>query len=518
MTPRRYAVVGTGARAGFYIEALAHRYAAAGTIVAWCDPNRARMNYYDTVVTAAGRPEPARYRPEEFGRLLDGERPDAVIVTSPDHTHPWYVAQALRAGCDVICEKPVATSADGARMLAEAARTSAGTLTVTFNYRYMPRNSALRQVIADGTIGTVTSVHFEWILDTVHGADYFRRWHREKDASGGLAVHKASHHFDLVNWWIGDIPATVYARGALRFYGDANARARGLGPRPERSSGAPGMEADPFALDLAADAKLRGLYLEAEADDGYIRDRDVFTSGITIEDNLAVLVTYRSGVLLTYSLNAHSPWEGYRVSVNGNAGRAELEVVERGHVRSGAGGGISGRPAVDPMVSGGEIPPDPAGPGLADPGLADDPRPAAQRLVVQRHWEPARVVPIPPAAGTHAGGDEPLLDSLLGRGPAADPLGQRAGYAAGLASAVIGLAANESIATGRVVDVTEFGIPPGELAATRHDTRRLGPNRLNHEYPRSASSYRISGSHALFWHLTGLLAPHRQTVFEALRT
>ena len=78
---------------------------------------------------------------------------------------------------------------------------------ITFNYRYSPRNSALRQVIQDGTIGEVTSIDFSWVLDTKHGADYFRRWHREKKNSGGLLIHKASHHFDLVNWWIRIEPA-----------------------------------------------------------------------------------------------------------------------------------------------------------------------------------------------------------------------------------------------------------------------------------------------------------------------
>jgi predicted dehydrogenase len=445
---RRYAVVGTGSRAELYIGALAREYASDGVIVAWCDPNPSRMSYYDELLATAGHPAPARYAPEEFGKMLAAEHPDAVIVTSPDHTHPRYVAAALESGCDAICEKAAATSAEGARLIADAARASAGTLTVTFNYRYMPRNTALREVIASGAIGKVTSVHFEWVLDTVHGADYFRRWHREKANSGGLVVHKASHHFDLVNWWIGDIPATVYARGALRFYGDAAARGRGLGPRPWRSAGAPGMESDPWALDLAAKPALRRLYLEAEAEDGYIRDRDVFSPGITIEDNMAVLVTYRSGAFLTYSLNAHSPWEGYRVSVNGDAGRAELEVVERGHARFVADGGTTGRPAVDPMMS-----------QDRDGADADDPRPVAQRLLVQRHWEPARVVPIPEASGTHGGGDALLLDSVFRRGASApDPLGRRAGYADGLASAAIGIAANESMLTGAPVDIHSLGI------------------------------------------------------------
>ncbi|HEX4087630.1 MAG TPA: Gfo/Idh/MocA family oxidoreductase [Trebonia sp.] len=461
MSARRYAVVGTGARAGLYIRALADRYADEGTIVAWCDQNRARMNYYDEILTAFGRPSPAQYRPADFGGLLDSERPDAVIVTAPDHTHPQYAAQALRAGCDVILEKPVATSADGARLLADAARTSAGTLRVTFNYRYAPRNSVLRRVIADGIIGTVTSVHFEWVLDTVHGADYFRRWHRQKAASGGLLVHKSSHHFDLVNWWLGDIPSTVYARGALRFYGADSARARGLEARQVRSAGAPGLAADPFALDLAADPALRRLYLEAEAEDGYVRDRDVFSPGISIEDNLAVLVGYRSGALLTYSLNAHSPWEGYRVSVNGDAGRAELEVVERGHVRSAADGSVAGRPAVDPMTT-----------VQHNRAEASDLRPVSERLLVQRHWEQARAVPIPAAVGPHAGGDEPLLDSLLKRDSTADPLGQRADYTDGLASVVTGLAANESIATGTVIDVRQFGIELGRAPAARTSRRR----------------------------------------------
>ena len=109
-------------------------------------------------------------------------------------------------------------------------------MVVTFNYRYSPRNSALKEIIQSGVIGKVTSIDFSWVLDTVHGADYFRRWHREKKNSGGLLIHKASHHFDLVNWWIDDVPERVFASGGLKFYGDKNAAERGLGPRPERGT------------------------------------------------------------------------------------------------------------------------------------------------------------------------------------------------------------------------------------------------------------------------------------------
>ena len=67
------------------------------------------------------------------------------------------------------------------------------------NYRFNPVHEQVYKQLASGTIGKVISVHFEWMLDTVHGADYFRRWHRLKEKSGGLMVHKSGHHFDLVS-------------------------------------------------------------------------------------------------------------------------------------------------------------------------------------------------------------------------------------------------------------------------------------------------------------------------------
>ncbi|ADB31185.1 oxidoreductase domain protein [Kribbella flavida DSM 17836] len=444
---RRYAVVGTGSRAAMYVEALATTYADVGSVVAWCDPNPTRMRYYDQVVTAAGRTAPPQYAPDDFARLLEQQRPDVVIVTSPDATHHIYATAALDAGCDVVVEKPLTTSLEPAKAIVEAVEASSGDLVVTFNYRYSPRNSEVRRLIASGAIGKVTSIHFEWVLDTVHGADYFRRWHRNKEISGGLLVHKSSHHFDLVNWWLADVPEVVTAAGGLRFYGDKNAAERRLTDRPARSAGAPGAAQDPFALDLAADEKLRALYLDAEGDDGYLRDQDVFSPGITIEDNMGLLVTYRSGAILTYALNAHSPWEGYRVAINGTEGRLELDVVERGFVQGADG--VVGRPAVDPSVN----PDDPTAGGTANP------RPAGERLLVQRHWEPAREVPIPAGDGAHGGGDSHLLDDVFRPTGEPDPLDRRAGYRDGLRSVAVGIAANRSLESGLPVNLRDFGLP-----------------------------------------------------------
>jgi predicted dehydrogenase len=432
----RYALIGTGHRAHMYLEAIRGEHADVAELVAWSDTNPGRLDFYEAEFVADGTPVPLRFSPDELERTIAEQRIDRVIVTSPDFTHAELVSRSLLAGADVVVEKPITIGVEGLRQIASAIEQSGRSVVTTFNYRYSPRNSALRELIQSGAIGDVTSVHFEWVLDTVHGADYFRRWHRDKQSSGGLLIHKASHHFDLVNWWIDASPSRVYASGGLRFYGAENAAARGLGARTARNTAA----GDPFVLDMAADPRLKGLYLDNEHLDGYVRDRDVFDAGITIEDNLALLVDYDSGATMSYSLNAHSPWEGYRVSVNGTKGRAELEVIERGAVLIGDDGVVVVDPSATPSAE-----------------LGDDLRPAGERLVLQRHWEAAVEVPIPDGIGSHGGGDAYLLDHVFNR-VTTDPLGRPAGYADGVKAVSVGIAGNLSLATGAPVLIDSLGV------------------------------------------------------------
>ncbi|MFC4066442.1 Gfo/Idh/MocA family protein [Actinoplanes subglobosus] len=412
---RRYAIVGLGHRAQLYIDALSGEWSDTGRIVAFCDTNRTRMAYHNSRIPA---PVPV-FHPDRYAEVL--ALADAVVITTVDARHADYVCAALDAGVDVIVEKPLTVDAEGCRRIAAAAEHGTARLIVTFNYRYSPRNSAVRQLLADDRIGRVTSVHFEWLLDTIHGADYFRRWHREKVNSGGLLVHKSTHHFDLVNWWLGSHPESVFAQAGLRFYGPAGS------PRPERSHGAPGLGADPFLLDMTADPRLKALYLDAEHEDGYIRDRDVFGAGIDIDDTMSVLVSYADRTTMTYSLTAYSPWEGYRVAFNGTRGRIELEVCEREWTPPHG--------AVDPSA-------------LADTG-------GFERLTVQEHWQKAEEVPIVNGDGGHGGGDRLLLDDVF-RGPGDDPLARQAGYRDGIRSVLTGVAADRSARTGLPVKLSDL--------------------------------------------------------------
>ncbi|WP_260462176.1 Gfo/Idh/MocA family protein [Streptomyces sp. TRM72054] len=423
---RRCAVVGLGARARLYTQALTGPHGDRAELVAFCDVNAHRMAAHNEWIAPAG-PVPA-YRAEDFDEMLRRERVDLVVVCTVDRTHDEYIVRALEAGCDVVTEKPMTTDADRARRILDARRRTGRSVRVAFNYRYNPVHSAVRELLARGEIGEVGSVHFEWLLDLRHGADYFRRWHRDKANSGGLLVHKSTHHFDLVNWWLDASPDTVFAQGGLFFYGDEAGRRRGLARDYTRAHGSPAAEGDPFALRLADEPLLKSLYLDAESEDGYHRDQNVFAPGVTIEDDMAVLVRYDSGATLTYHLTAYAPWEGYRIAFNGSEGRLELLVEETTWSRPGTQTALHGAETDE------------------DAGRTE--------LLLRRFWERPREIKVPAVEGGHGGGDVRMLRDLFGAG-AADPLGRAADATAGARSLVTGLAANESLGSGRVVGVGE---------------------------------------------------------------
>lgn len=345
----------------------------------------------------------------DLDAMLDAVRPDAVIVASRDDSHADVVCRVLRAGAEAIVEKPMATDAAGVAAILETEAETGIPVRVTFNYRYAPYAGRVRELLAAGVIGDILSVDFHWYLDRDHGADYFRRWHRRREHSGTLLVHKASHHFDLLNWWLDAVPERVIADAATLFYGPTRER---RGPDCRTCT----VRADcEFAIDIAGDPELRTLYVDAQPADGYRRDGCVFDPEIDIPDTMGVLVRYRSGTMLAYSLAAHVAYEGFRAAFNGRSGRMELEVLESG----------------------------PGSDRAADPIDVFRPDGTLEREEVAR------------GGSDHGGGDTALMDDLLGA-PGFDPLRRAATSLDGARAAVVGLAALRSLETGAWVRVEDL--------------------------------------------------------------
>ncbi|QQO10815.1 Gfo/Idh/MocA family protein [Breznakiella homolactica] len=418
MSKKRYAQVGTGGRARMFYEAIATRYNDSSELVAFCDQSPARMKFANSTLESECKSAAVpMYTADRFEEMIDTEKPDTVIVTTVDRTHDDYIVRAMRKGCDVITEKPITINEEKAQRIIDARRETGRNVRVTFNYRYAPNHTKIRELIKDGAIGEVFSVHFEWLLNTVHGADYYRRWHRNKINSGGLLVHKATHHFDLVNFWLGTEPVKVYANGALNFYGRAAAEKRGVNNFYDRCHGNQNAKGDPFAIDLESNPTLKGLYLDAEKDSGYIRDRSVFSDDISIEDTMAVLVNYRSGAMMSYSLNSYLPWEGYNVVFNGSKGRIEYNAVEKPYINAGG--------------------------NKSEEGAA-----VTHTIRVCPMFDAPYGVPIEMAEGGHGGGDPKMLDDIFLENPPPDPFHRAADFVDGIKSALTGIAANKSIASG----------------------------------------------------------------------
>jgi len=430
--PKRYVYVGTGGRAAMFLHPIALRYRDTAHIAAFCDPSPTRMQHHvDLLKDEFGfEVNPAFYSVENFDRMLAEQKPDTVVICSIDATHADYIIRSLRAGCDVIVEKPIAIDADQCAAIQAAARQSDRKVRVTFNYRWTPGVTKVREVIAQGAIGTVQHAHMEYLLNTEHGADYFRRWHSSMANSGGLLVHKSTHHFDLVNWWFDSIPETVFANGRLAYYGKENAIKRGdeRFTRYDRYTGNDTGD-DPFALDLSSNI----LYYQAEKDNGYIRDRNVFREDIDIYDTMSVTATYRSGAILTYSLVAYAPYEGFRVSIMGDRGRIEYRETHGSHL-------IMGQTDAE----------------LAEAQNAIPAGKKACKLLISPHFQDSYEVEIPTASGGHGGGDPLIQDQIFSLNPPADPWHRNAGWEQGLASAMLGICANRSIKTGERITLTDL--------------------------------------------------------------
>ena len=417
-----------------FVGAITDTYSDSAELVALCDLSQTRMNWYNRQIEASTGHALPTYHADDFDRMIKETKPDTVIVATIDCTHHHYIVRAMELGCDVITEKPMTTDAAKMHAIFDAIERTCKSLRVTFNYRYSPTYTALRQQVMSGAIGKPLAVDFSWMLDTSHGADYFRRWHREKQNSGGLLVHKATHHFDLVNWWIDSYPESVFALGSLSFYGRENAKQRGQHYPYERYTGVPEAADDPFALFLDEKAAFKGLYLDAEAESGYLRDRNVFGEPITIEDTMTVTARYRSGALLSYCLIAYSPWEGLRVAITGTKGRVELDVVEN----------------INHLL----------GDGRADDASASKGAFKSARLRVHQMFGESYEVPVEGGEGGHGGADPVMLEQIFAPNPPPDPYQRAASHIDGAASILVGIAANESMTTGKLTRIDDlFQLP-----------------------------------------------------------
>ena len=391
---QRIAIVGTGGRGtGMFGRDIYRDYSDRIEIVGLCDINPGRLELAKETIGVSC----PTYSDSDFDKMMRETKPDTLVVTTTDDTHDFYINRGMELGANIICEKPMAIDEKKIQTIIDAEKRTGRNCRVTFNYRYSPHRAKMWEILRSGEIGDLTSVDFHWYLDTSHGADYFRRWHRLVEKSGSLWVHKASHHFDLLNWWIESDPESVYALGDLEFYGKN-------GPfRSENCRNCAYTKECDFYWDIMKSSFNKRLYVDNEKYDGYLRDGCVYRNDVNIYDKMAATIKYMNGVQVAYSLTAYSPYEGYRVAFNGTKGRMDAWIQES-------------NPTTD--------------------GNYDE-------IVIAKNFGKREYIQFPQSGG-HGGGDKILKDQIfIPNTP--DPYKQAAGVRDGALACLVGIAARKSI-------------------------------------------------------------------------
>lgn len=202
----------------------ARRY---GDIVAVCDVDRQHADRANKDI-AAGKAQVF----EDYRKLLDRKDIDVVTVSTPDHWHTKITIDAMRAGKDVYCQKPLTLTIDEGKLLARVTKETGRVLQVGTQQRSEDNNMFLKAVamVQGGRIGSVKRVtcaigggpqsggfpkvmpppHLNWNmwLGQAPSVDYIRerchgnfRWWYEY--SGGKMTDWGAHHVDIAQWAIG---------------------------------------------------------------------------------------------------------------------------------------------------------------------------------------------------------------------------------------------------------------------------------------------------------------------------
>jgi predicted dehydrogenase len=400
---KKIALIGTGSRGtSMWGIDVIKDYSDYVEYVGLCDINPGRVEAAKKYMGATCKTF------TDFETMMKEVKPDILIVTVMDYLHDKYIIRGMELGCDVISEKPMTTDEVKCQAILDIQKRTGKKLIVTFNYRYSPHRAKIWELIRNGEIGEITSVDFHWYLDTSHGADYFRRWHRKRAFSGSLWVHKASHHFDLLNWWIDSEPEEVFAYGNLDFYGK-NGKQRGVNCRTCNYK-----ESCKFYWDVNTNSYYKMLYTDNEKYDGYLRDGCVFKEDIDIFDKMGASIKYANGVQVSYSCVTYSPYEGYRIAFNGTKGRIDAWVQE------------------------------------SNPVYESD----YDEIMITHSFGKRDYVRVLKSEG-HGGGDKLLHDHIF-KSNQTDPFKQAAGIRDGAFAILIGIAARKSCDSGKPVKIADL--------------------------------------------------------------
>jgi predicted dehydrogenase len=172
-------------------------------LVALCDINADRLGPVCAELGAEGF--------DDHKKMLKAVKPDIVSVSLPNILHKPVTIDALKAGANVICEKPMAMNTREAEQMLKVSRQVKRKLMINLSYRFTGEAQALKKVVDAGTVGDIYFARTTW--HRTRGIPGFGGWFSTKKLSGGgPMIDLGVHRIDLAMWLMGHPrPVTISA-------------------------------------------------------------------------------------------------------------------------------------------------------------------------------------------------------------------------------------------------------------------------------------------------------------------
>ena len=256
---------------------------------------------------------------------------DAVLITTPDNLHYGPCMAALKAGYDVLLEKPISPSEKECRDILELSRKTGRIVAVCHVLRYAPYFVKLREIIQSGAIGELMSIQHLEPIEHIHMSHSYVRgnWH-DRNATTPIILAKSCHDLDILRWMVGKPCEQIVAMGSLKWFRQESAPADSTdrcmdGCAVERTCPSSAMNiyyrerGRTYVFDMPEDKSLHGDHiLEKLRTTNY--GRCVYKMDNNQEDHYISSIQFQGGVTASFSMEAFTSYEGRRTRVMGSMG------------------------------------------------------------------------------------------------------------------------------------------------------------------------------------------------------